>query len=354
MLTPADSVLAKKILTKKTPNYRQAYSDRMAWLMAYMSELAYLRCDKLDSDSEITLKLVQRALKSVKKGTTERIIGAIRRSYGYNPEAERDRLRRSLEQVGWNLAETISVNATQAFIAYNNEFAVLAFRGTEADRIEDIKADAKATQTTCPMGGFVHSGFKAQYDDVEDRVETLLDRDEIKGKPLLITGHSLGGAIATIATRRLDAERHIAACYTYGSPRVGTEDWVGRVKTPIYRVVNSADPVPGVPFSGTAIFWLAKGIRAIGRLIPWGRLLVWLGDWMERTMSGYAHAGNMRFLTNCKDGDLSKAELLYTVGWGRRFRGALSGIKPWGRVLGDHGIAIYRQKMLHVADKKNP
>ena len=32
----------EKILDKKTPSYRKAYSDRMAWLMAYMSELAYL------------------------------------------------------------------------------------------------------------------------------------------------------------------------------------------------------------------------------------------------------------------------------------------------------------------------
>lgn len=70
-------------------------------------------------------------------------------------------------------------------------------------------------------------------------------------------------------------------------------------------------------------------------------------------MSGYAHAGHMRFLTDCKDGDLSKAKLLFTVGWGRRFLGALSGIQPWGKVLKDHGIAVYRKKMMHVAEKRN-
>ena len=70
-------------------------------------------------------------------------------------------------------------------------------------------------------------------------------------------------------------------------------------------------------------------------------------------MSGYAHAGNMRFLTNCKDGDFSKAELLYTVGWGRRFLGTLSGMRPLGKVLKDHGIAVYRKKMMNVAEKRN-
>lgn len=354
MLTATDNEIARKILAKKMPSYRKAYSDRMAWLMAYMSELAYLKFDKPDLNQEVTLKLVERALKRVRKGTAAKIIGAIQQHYGYDHEAERNKLARSLEQVGWTLAETISVNATQAFVAYNDDYAVLAFRGTEADRIGDIKADAKATQTTCPTGGRVHSGFQGQYDDVETVVENALDQDNIKGKPLFITGHSLGGAVATIATRRLNETRQIAACYTYGSPRVGTEHWVGQIKSPVYRIVNSADPVPMVPLNGTTIAALAKGFRVLGRTVPLLRCAVWLGDWIERTMRGYTHTGNMRFLTNCKDGDFSKTELLYAVGWSRRVRGLVNGSKPWGKVLSDHGIKIYRQKMLHVADKRNP
>ena len=354
MLIATDNELAQKLIAKKTPDYRKAYSDRMAWLMAYMSELAYLKFDKPSLERDVAVKLVERALRGVKRGTVAKFMGAIQKSYGYDFEAEKGRLQGSLEQVGWTLAETINVNATQAFVAYNDEYAVLAFRGTEADRLADLKADARAKQALCPAGGRVHSGFMEQYDDVEEQIEQILDRDEIKGKPLFITGHSLGGAVATIATRRLNAERRIAACYTYGSPRVGAEEWVARVKSPIYRIVNSADPVPMVPFSKTATSVAVKGCRALGRLVPYGRVLVWFGNWVERSVSGYEHAGNMRFLTNCKDGDLSKADLLYTVGWGRRFLGILSGAVPRGKVLRDHGIAIYRQKMLHIADKRNP
>ena len=355
MLTNTESTLARKILARKLPAYRKAYSDRTAWLMAYMSELAYLKFDKPDFDSDIVTRIVKRALEGTKKGSSEKILGIISKHCGYDHQAEKAKLKRSLEQVGLNLAETISVNATQAFVAYNDELTVLAFRGTEADRIGDIKADAKAKQTTCPTGGLVHSGFKGQYDDVEYEVEAVLDRLTVQGKPLFITGHSLGGAVASMATRRLNAERQIAACYTYGSPRVGTEDWVGRVKTPIYRIVNSADPVPIIPFSGTAIFWIAKALRALGQLAPSiGKLFLAVGNWLERSLSGYAHAGNMRFLTNCKGGDLSQANLLFTVGWSRRFRGALSGIIPWGKVLSDHSIAIYRRKLMYVANKRNP
>ena len=354
MLESQEYKRAEKILNKKAPSYRKAYSDRIAWLMAYMAELAYLKFDKPNAGATVTVQLVERALKGARRGTTEKILGAIRKSYDYDHEEKRRMLESSLKQIGWQLVDTISVNATQAYVACNEEFAVLAFRGTEADRMRDIRADAKATQTTCPTGGRVHSGFKEQYDDVAGQVEMVLNRQETKGKPLFITGHSLGGAVAAIATRRLNAEYQIASCYTYGSPRVGTEEWVAQVKTPFYRIVNSADPVPTVPLGGTVIFLLAKAFRAVGRFIPGvGPLLVSLGNWLERTMSGYAHAGNMRFLTNCKDGDFSKAELLYTVGWGRRFLGTLSGMRPLGKVLKDHGIAVYRKKMMNVAEKRN-
>ena len=353
-LTNAEKERAAAILAKGTPEYRKAYSDRMAWLLAHLAELAYLKFDKPHTDGRIALELLKRVLTKARKGTAARIVGAVQKSYEYDHEEEKEKLRRSLEQVGLSLVETLSANATQAFLASNDKFTVLAFRGTEADRMKDIRADAKATQTTCPTGERVHSSFMQQYDDISFKLEAALDNEAVKGKPLFITGHSLGGAVATIAARRLDSERRIAACYTYGSPRVGTEGWVAQIKTPIYRIVNSADPVPIVPFSGTVFFWVAKGLRAAGRMLPLGRLLLSLGNWMERTMSGYAHAGSMRFLTDCKDGDLTNVNLLYSVGWGRRFRGALTRVTPAGKVLADHGISLYRRKLMEVAERRNP
>ena len=355
MLENRERTRAEAILAKKAPSYRRAYSDRVAWLMAYLAELAYLKFDKPHTDGELALKLMQRALKKGRKGTAARLIGAVRKSYEYDHEEETKKLERSLEQVGLRLIKPLSVNATQAYVACNDEFAVLAFRGTEADRMKDIRADAKATQATCPTGERVHSGFMQQYDDISYELETALDDEAVRGMPLFITGHSLGGAVATIAARRLDAERLIAACYTFGSPKVGTEAWVTQIKTPIYRIVNSADPVPIVPFSGIVVFWGAKALRAAGRTLPFiGPFLVSGGNWVEQTMAGYTHTGNMRFLTDCKDGDFSKVELLYTVGWGRRFRGFLTRVTPLGKVLADHGISVYRRKMMAVAEKRNP
>ena len=353
-LTKEEQTRADAILAKGTPEYRKAYSDRMAWLLAYLAELAYLKFDERRMDEDAVDIALERALKIWRrKGSSNRIIGIVRKFYEYDHKKEKCNLERSLEQVELTLVKTLSTKGTQAYLASNDEFTFLAFRGAESDRMKYIRSDAKATQKTCPTGGRVHSGFMQKYDDIYLDLEAALDQEAVKGKPLFITGHSVGGAVATIAARRLDAERRVAACYTYGSPRVGAEDWVAQIKTPIYRIVNSADPVPTVPFSGTVVFWMAKALRATGRTLPLGRLLLSLGNWMERTMSGYAHAGSMRFLTDCKDGNLSNVDLLYSVGWGRRFRSALTRATPAGKVLSDHGISLYRRKLMVVAERRN-
>ena len=159
MLETKERTRAEAILAKKTPSYRKAYSDRMAWLMAYLAELAYLKFDKPHTDEELMINLLQRALRPFRKGTVGRFIGAVKKSYEYDHEEETKELMLALGLVGLRLVKPLSANATQAYIASNNEFAVLAFRGTEADRMKDIRADAKATQATCPTGKRVHSGF---------------------------------------------------------------------------------------------------------------------------------------------------------------------------------------------------
>ena len=191
----------------------------------------------------------------------------------------------------------------------------------------------------------MHSGFKQHYDDAECLIEEALNNEHVKGKPLFITGHSLGGAVASIATKRLNADRTIAACYTFGSPRVGNEVWVSQIKSPIYRIVNSADFVPTMPFHKTLVSIGIKVIRAAGFRD--------FGDLIEQALAGYAHAGNMRFLTNCPKGDYATAKILYTVGWGRRFWGAFVSL-VWTKILKDHKIEVYRKKMFVIAEKRNP
>ena len=71
-------------------------------------------------------------------------------------------------------------------------------------------------------------------------------------KPIYSTGHSLGGALALIASAALGGTSglgdRIAAVYTFGAPRVGQSNFLEIiVKAPHYRVINSGDVVPLVP-----------------------------------------------------------------------------------------------------------
>jgi hypothetical protein len=71
-------------------------------------------------------------------------------------------------------------------------------------------------------------------------------------KMVIITGHSLGGALSVLLSAALSRERsggqHLA-CYTFGAPRCGSAgfaaNWQGRFEH--FRYVHSADPIPMVP-----------------------------------------------------------------------------------------------------------
>jgi hypothetical protein len=67
---------------------------------------------------------------------------------------------------------------------------------------------------------------------------------------LVVTGHSLGGAVATLATAYLRAAGFPADLYTYGSPRVGNlalAEFVTNQAGAEYRVTHTDDPVPRLP-----------------------------------------------------------------------------------------------------------
>ena len=62
-----------------------------------------------------------------------------------------------------------------------------------------------------------------------------------------MTGHSLGGALATLAAARHQAD----VLWTFGAPRVGDALFARSLAgTAIGRVVNGNDPVPAVPPPG--------------------------------------------------------------------------------------------------------
>jgi len=71
---------------------------------------------------------------------------------------------------------------------------------------------------------------------------------QIQNKKLYITGHSLGGAMATICASRMVARGIVVSgLYTFGSPRVGDAEFVAHLGTTHFRFVNNNDIVTKAP-----------------------------------------------------------------------------------------------------------
>ena len=263
------------------PVYRAAYSDRMAWILASMSHIAY---DRYENDYDARKILITK-----------------------------------LEGGNFELTRTFNNNDTdtQAFLAKtkDNQFAVLAFRGTEVTKIKDVRIDTMASKKSV-LDGKVHSGFRVAYESVaKDIEEELLKLGDI---PLYITGHSLGAALATIATQRLEhnprIREKIAACYTFGSPWVGNSEYDVEFKSPIYRVVNTTDIVTVIPL-------LAMG---------------------------YIHIGDVRYL-GARQGEFQRGIPVFR----RLFLFLIAIFKLMSPVVSDHGIVHYRKKLEAIAEKRN-
>ncbi|KAK4239641.1 Alpha/Beta hydrolase protein [Achaetomium macrosporum] len=129
---------------------------------------------------------------------------------------------------------------------------VLSFRGSSS--IENWIADFLFLQVPCDLtpNCLVHDGFYLSWSEVRDRAMAAVSAAKAANPtyPIVVTGHSLGGAIATLAAAYMRAAGFAADLYTYGSPRVGNlalAEFVTNQPGAEYRVTHTDDPVPRLP-----------------------------------------------------------------------------------------------------------
>jgi len=157
---------------------------------------------------------------------------------------------------------------TQAYMFRTSQFVVLAFRGSQESKdwltnvttqLRDFTIRKDGVDTLSSYKGRVHTGFFLAWSSIEESVlkqiarwrTELAEKDEAL-PPLYITGHSLGGALATMAAAALSENGvEVTGVYTFGQPRVGDRTFVNqlhnRIKGKVFRFVNNNDIVPHVP-----------------------------------------------------------------------------------------------------------
>jgi hypothetical protein len=151
-----------------------------------------------------------------------------------------------------------SKNSAQAILVEHERFLCMAFRGTDEweDWLDNI--DGRQSNSEQAMFGDFHRGFHRSCNDVweflDNGYKALRDKDREEGthRPLFLTGHSLGGAMATVAAAKLVLEdRAFSSVYTYGQPRVVKRETAqfmsNECGAKYFRFQNNEDLVTRVP-----------------------------------------------------------------------------------------------------------
>jgi hypothetical protein len=132
-------------------------------------------------------------------------------------------------------------------VRFRSGAVAVAFRGTQTTEDAIVNMDTTLVQNPFHAGR-VHRGFLERYQELRDELRHVLDGWNVCRTDLLVTGHSLGAALATLATFDWRPARAIV----FGSPKVGDEvTAAGLEACGIFHAhVNLLDPVCTLPARG--------------------------------------------------------------------------------------------------------
>jgi hypothetical protein len=154
------------------------------------------------------------------------------------------------------------------FFAAREELNLLAFRGTNSFReaLSNVFFLPSSYQTL-GFSGAGHHGMMHHFKRLLKESEAILKRhDPAQTKPIYVTGHSLGGAMALLHALHLEKDGwKVAGVYTSAQPHVGDaafyEEVAARLPQRYFRMVQSDDPTPRVPP-------IASTREVFGELLP--------------------------------------------------------------------------------------
>lgn len=158
-----------------------------------------------------------------------------------------------------------------AFVVRDAQHTIVAFRGS--DQIVDWLTNLRAWATPTPWG-HVHRGYYEVAGSLSEELAGILAADPLR-RPVVLTGHSMGGALAVLAGVMLTDLPH-AGIYTFGQPQVGrrnfSEAFRGRYPGPLFRFVNGADAIAAWTHARRSLLGTTCYFDQRGRLVFGERL----------------------------------------------------------------------------------
>ena len=169
------------------------------------------------------------------------------------------------EQIKWNEygLELVSwienkKSDTQGFVATRDKAIYVVWRGSESKK--DFQNDASIDKVPFINDGEkVHIGFKYCWEsvvgDTYDAIDTAIENLQGETTDIVVCGHSLGGAVATLYAHSIKKHypHYNIKCVTIGSPRVGNKtfkDNYDSYEIDTLRVVHNNDLVTHTPYIG--------------------------------------------------------------------------------------------------------
>lgn len=161
--------------------------------------------------------------------------------------------RMAFKLAGFENFKFFQGKGTECMVAWCKKTAIIVFRGTEINSfstLHEIYTDIDTVPVPFNLGGKVHRGFLNALNEIwegEYGLKSFIDKLIIERpkRKIWITGHSLGGALATLSFAQIPSARGL---YIYGTPRVGDNKFKSLFDNrPFYRIEHGRDPIPLVP-----------------------------------------------------------------------------------------------------------
>ena len=151
--------------------------------------------------------------------------------------------------------KTVVEHTPAGICARGNQTLFIVFRGTQSagEKLKNWMADKQDAVFDDLQGGKVHRGFHHCYATVRKSIMDFLRAHTAPNQTIRVTGHSLGGALATLAAMDIATGGlpfRALEVYTFASPLVGGVRWArhyAQQRAATWRIANRRDLVTKVP-----------------------------------------------------------------------------------------------------------